>query len=615
MTIIKKCSKSLLIASVFIFTIISSFALQAGELKHLPDGLNWINNSDQSSWADPQAKKGGVFYSHIDSYPLSLRLVGPNTNGTFARYARLVGNGTPLVQLQPNTRVYVPGLATEWAFAGDHRTVYFRLNPQARWSDGKKVTADDYLYTLKFMRSKNIVAPWYNNYYTQRITDVTKYDDYTISVTTGQQHDDFTLLSTASIPALPAHFYGNEVPEDYVRRYNWRTPPTTGPYTFGQLRMGNSIALERVKNWWAKDLKYYKHRFNADRIVFNVIRNDEVAWQHFLKGQLDTYTLILPEPWHNRINTNAFTRLSDNGYVQKLWFLSKAPAGLNGFFLNTEVPLLKNQKVREGLQYSFDFVGMSERLAFGEYPRMNTLGANHGKYTDTTLKAAPYDPAQARKLFAEAGFTRVDRDGTLMNSEGQRLELSVLYMYASQDRRMAFYREQAKKAGVDLKLQFQQGATGFKAVLEKNFEIVRMGWTTNLIPAYWEYFASENAKPQTNNITMTRDDELDKLIAQYRSTMDVEEKAQLSRNIQQRVAELAVFVPGYVNPNRREVAWRWVNAPSFGVTELSQGIFDITDGLFWIDPAKKKETLDAFSKNKKLTVIPDMYGPNVVSAQ
>ena len=97
--------------------------------------------------------------------------------------------------------------------------------------------------------------------------------------------------------------------------------------------------------------------------------------------------------------------------------------------------------------------------------------------------------------------------------------------------------------------------------------------------------------------------------------MNVEKKAELSRNIQQRVAKLAIFVPGYVNPNRREVAWRWVKAPSFGVTELSGGIFDITDGLFWIDAAQKKKTLSAFSKSQKLPAIPDMYGPNVVSAQ
>ena len=489
---------------LFFVILISSFTLRADGGKQLPEDLQWINNNDQEAWSDPQAKKGGVFNSYINTYPLTLRLVGPNANGVFASYARLVGNGTPLVQLQPNTRIYVPALATEWAFAGDNKTVYFRLNPAARWSDGKKVTADDFLYTLKFMRSKEIVAPWYNNYYTQRVTEVVKYDDYTISVTTGHQHDEFTLLGLASIPALPAHFYNNDVPKDYVRRYNWRKPPTTGPYKFGDLKMGQSITLDRVKNWWAKDLKYYRHRFNADKVIFNVIRNEEVAWQYFLKGQLDTFTLILPEPWHNRVNTSAFTKLNDDGYVQKLWFFSNAPSGLDGFFLNTEVPLLQNQKVREGLQYTFDIEGMSERLAFGEYSRMHTLGANHGEYTNTSLRAAPFDPAKARELFAKAGFTKADRDGTLMNSQGQRLELSVLYMHATQDQRMAFYREQAKRAGVDLKLQFQQGATGFKAVLEKNFQIVRMGWTTNLIPSYWQSFASENAKPQTNNINMIK---------------------------------------------------------------------------------------------------------------
>lgn len=59
----------------------------------------------------------------------------------------------------------MPMLANEWAFGPDHKTLYLRINPKARWSDGQPVTADDWLFTLKLLRSKEINDPWYNNYY------------------------------------------------------------------------------------------------------------------------------------------------------------------------------------------------------------------------------------------------------------------------------------------------------------------------------------------------------------------------------------------------------------------------------------------------------------------
>ena len=87
-----------------------------------------------------------------------------------------------LLEVHPNTEAPVPSLATDWAFDENGRTMYFKLDKRARWSDGKPVTADDYIYTLEFMRSKHIKAPWYNDYYTREIEKVVKYDDYTISV-------------------------------------------------------------------------------------------------------------------------------------------------------------------------------------------------------------------------------------------------------------------------------------------------------------------------------------------------------------------------------------------------------------------------------------------------
>ena len=82
--------------------------------------------------------------------------------------------------------------------------MYFRLNKAARWSDGVSVTAHDFAYTLEFMRSKHIVAPWYNNYYTEEIENVVVYDDHSLAVVSAKAQADLHLK--VSLTPTPRHY-------------------------------------------------------------------------------------------------------------------------------------------------------------------------------------------------------------------------------------------------------------------------------------------------------------------------------------------------------------------------------------------------------------------------
>jgi len=150
------------------------------ESKPLPEGLVWETNTDDEAFASPNAKRGGEFRTSMLSFPLTLRTFGPDANGGFANYLR--AGQMQLIGLHPNTLKYIPMLAREWAFDPDGKTVYYRLDREAHWSDGLPVTADDFVFTLNMMRSKFIVDPWSNNNYTNNIVDVVKHDEYTFSI-------------------------------------------------------------------------------------------------------------------------------------------------------------------------------------------------------------------------------------------------------------------------------------------------------------------------------------------------------------------------------------------------------------------------------------------------
>ncbi len=127
----------------------------------LPGDLKWLTNDSDPVFASPDARKGGILRDAILDFPLTFRVVGPDSNSSFR--GEILGNQLSLIGIHPNTLNTIPELATHWAYGNDKKTMYFKLNPGARWSDGVPVTADDFAFTLEFMRSKHIVAPWYND--------------------------------------------------------------------------------------------------------------------------------------------------------------------------------------------------------------------------------------------------------------------------------------------------------------------------------------------------------------------------------------------------------------------------------------------------------------------
>ena len=184
--------------------------------KPLPEDLEWLTNNSDPTYASPEATKGGTLKIAIASFPLTFRTVGPDSNTSFR--GAILGNQLSLIGIHPNTDRIIPELATHWAYGKDKKSMYFRLNRNARWSDGVTVTAHDFAYTLSFMRSKHIVAPWYNNYYTKEIDKVMVFDDHTLAVVGTKAEPDLRLK--LGLAPIPRHFFG-KLGEDYVRN-RWR---------------------------------------------------------------------------------------------------------------------------------------------------------------------------------------------------------------------------------------------------------------------------------------------------------------------------------------------------------------------------------------------------------
>ncbi len=585
------------------------FSVNLLAAKQLPADIEWITNNDAPLFANQDAPKGGTYTTWMQTFPLTLRTVGPDSNGFFAGFTRPVPIG--LLEVHPNTREIIPCLATHWAFDKDHKTVYFKLDPDVRWSDGKKVTANDYLYMLEFMRSEHIQAPWYNNFYTQQITDISKYDEYTISITYGSEKSPETLLfALHDLTPRPEHFLRDKVNKDYVRKHNWTIQPTIKPYDISKVDKGKSITFKRNKDWWGQNKRYLKGRYNVDKIRVRVIRDREIAFQAFLKGDLDSFSLLWPNFWHDKAVGEPF----DKGYIHKLWFFTDRPQGLSGVLLNQGLDFLKNKDMRMGIAHALNIDKMIATVLRGDYVRLQSTGSGHGAYTNTDVKPFPFDPKKAMEFFAKAGFREMGPRGILVNNQGQELRLELTYTWPQHSDRLAVLREEAKKAGLNLVLNLVEGANGFKTFLEKQHQAGFITMNTSYLPAYWEYWHSDNAnKPQTNNFTNSADPFLDELVMKYRTSFEKDARVNAAWELQNFVMQEAAYIPTYKVPYTRGGYWRWMQLPEVPGTLLSRELFSENQwdlGLFWMDKDMEKKTRKAMKSGKTfepVTIVDTTY--------
>jgi microcin C transport system substrate-binding protein len=581
---------SIFIHSVWVFILTTSIVYAA----LLPDNIEWLTNTDSLEWSSNDAEKGGLLRLHISSFPPTLRTVGPDSNNSFRSF--LLDNQMPLVDMHPNTGEIIPMLASHWAYDIDGKTVYYKIKENARWSDGLPVTADDFLFALKFNRSKDIVAPWYNKHFSEEIVDVIKYDSRTIAIVGARKKPNRDLHYFYSIQPRAEHFH--QLNPQWVSKFNWKIEPNTGPYQISKFRKGKTIEFNRKPDWWAKKDRFLRNRFNVDKVLIKTVRDPNTAFKYFERGELDVFNLTIPKLWHEKSNGPMFQK----GFIHKLSFYNQVEQGAAGLFLNLDNAILQEIKVRKAIAHSLNFDKIIKQLLRNDYQRLPTFHTGYGDYSNNDIKPLDFDLKKAANLLDTAGWN--DKDHLGIRIKGQdRLSFTISYGNKLHEPQIIVLAEEAKKAGIELRLQYIEQTSFYKSVREKKHDIAWLGWSTGFRPAYWQHFHSDNAnKAQTNNITNLSNPVIDDLINKYRQSTEEKERIQIAHQLESEIAKQTIFIPSTMAPFTRAGFWRWLKLPETDGTKTSQSLFNpfhpTQGGLFWIDAEIKIDSLSAKRSGK-----------------
>lgn len=570
--------------------------LKTGDPAEIPANLVWENGLGEPEIGDPQAVKGGIFRRAIPTFPPTIRPFGENSNNSF-RGDLYDTIEMPLVSLHPLTMKLIPGVASEWAVSSDGRTTFFRIDPAAKYSDGRPVRAKDYLLAVYVRVSDDIVNPYYKQYYRENMAGITAYDDRTLAVSLPEAKVFAPAVAGAFYPASP-EFYKDYGP-DYTDRYQWKFPPTTGAYEVKpeDIVKGASITQTRVKNWWARNRKYYQHRFNPDKIVHTVVRDDSKAFELFRTGEIDTAFLTLPEYWYEKSEIEPVYK----GYISRVTFYNRYPKVPRGLYFNVARPLVNDRNVRIGVQFAMNWRKVIDTLFRGDFQRVNAFNEGYSLFSDPSITARPYSIDEARKAFATAGFTREGKDGILMKEDGTRLSIPVTYPAIPQyDRIFTILREEARACGFDLRLDSLEATVVYKKQMQKQHDIVIGAWMIDpIMPDFHQFLHSSNAyddrgnlKTQTNNVFSWARPDTDALCDIVRMGRTIGEIREATGKLQHIMHDEAIFSPGYTIDFVRIGSWRWVRWPDCPDTRFSPPIlYDPHESfVFWIDENLREET-------------------------
>ena len=566
---------------------------------------------EQIYFGDPRAKKGGTFRHITSRFPATMRIEGQNAN--YVENSTISGlcyEG--LISTHPLNLEFIPALASHWKISDDKMKFWFRINPDARWSDGREVIAADVVATWDLHMDETILSPSDQLVFGKYNRPVAE-SKYIVSVEC-QQLSWRNFLYFGGMAILPSYYLNQIDGTEYLKEYQFKMMPGTGPYEIKEADIINqeSFTFTRRPDYWAKDDPMGKYTSNFDKIKFSVVKdNNALMFEKFKKGECDFYTVAAAREWVEETNFEAVQK----GWVQKRKIYSEKPAGTSGYAFNMRKWPFDDKRVRMAFTYLYNREKMNEEMYYSEYSMMNSLYSG-SVYENPNNEKVTYNPEKAIKLLKEAGYTKRNEDGWLVHEDGRvlRFELAI---QKGLDYMVTPVQQMMKEYGIDMQIKYEDGNTSWKNLMDRNFTIFMQSWGGLVFPnpetSLKSSLADEN---NTNNISGFKNDRVDELCAEYDVTFDQARRVEIIREIDGIYSDIHPAAWGIARNYQRVLYWDKFGYPEYMVSRYT-GDYRSAFTLWWFEPEKEKALEAAMTNDTRLPVgaVDVMYWPEYLKEQ
>jgi microcin C transport system substrate-binding protein len=565
-------------------------------------GNGWETNMDFDLIGDPHAVKGGVLRDWVLDFPGTLRMAGPEWN-TQVNYEINQGVYETLLGLNPTTLQWTPSLATHWQISPDKLTYRFRIDPNAKFSDGTPVTSDDVVASWQFQTDKTLQDLFFYSQFNKLEKPVAE-SKYIVRIKAKETSwRNFEIA--AGIRVFPAHILKTVDGAAYLRDYNFKLLPGTGPYIVNEsdIQKGKSVSIRRRQDYWAKGYRTNVGLYNFDEIRLNVVRDENLAFEMFKKGDLDYFYVNRAKRWVEDLNTDNFQK----GLLVKREVFNNYPADVSYLAFNTRRAPWDDIRLRKAMTLLFDRELMIQKLFYNKYVPTNSFYPGT-PYENTNNPKNLYDPDTASKLLAEAGWKDRDAQGRLTKN-GQPLQIELLYYNQQQELYLTPYQEDLRKVGISLNLRLVTPETLFKLMMQRQFDLVSGAWGVgDIFPDPKPEYNSSTADVQnTNNISGFKDKRIDKICDAYDTEPDPRKRAALLRDLDGILTSQYQYILEWYSPAQRLAYWNRFGIPKGTFSSIGDYAGSLAPGLaqmWWIDPVQSQKLDRAMRDNSVKFDIP-----------
>lgn len=474
-------------------------------------------------------------------------------------------------------------LAESLTTAPDRSWARFKLRREARFADGKPLTAADVAFTIKLLKEKGRPN---HRYYYGKISKVEAPDPHTVTLHfAGTPPDRELPLIIGLMPILPKHIYQNRD----IQKASLEPPVGSGPYEIVELTPGAQVKFSKVETYWGAELPHNKGRHNVATITEDYFRDESTAFEAFKAGEVDIWFETNPQRWQSGY---AFPAAQDGRIVKKTIPLG-TPSGLRAFVLNTRRPVLQNVKLRAALDLAFDFEWTNKILYDDIYRRTQSYFGNtdlspsgqtatqaeidllvespidsdrlrdgysapesDGSGRDRTLRA------QAMTLLSDAGY--IMQNNRLTDKNGKPVELEILVQKRENERLALSWRRMLARLGITLNVRLVDNSQYQRRLQNFDFDIIVYNYYASLSPGNEQayYWGSSAADTQgSRNYAGIRDAGIDTAIDALTQAIETEDFKIAARALDRALMTGNYFVPLFHNPNQWVAHWHYVEHP------------------------------------------------------
>ncbi len=572
---------------IFAFTLIFQLKAQANtNVSHaiaMHGEPKYSNDFENVEYINPNSIKGGsIVRSAIGTYdsfnPFILK--GTSAAGIGGLYETLTTGSSD----EAFTEYGLLAETIEWP--DDRSWVSFTLRNEAYWHDGKKITADDVVWTFNTLMEKG--HPFYKYYYGD-VKEVIKEQENKVRFNFTTNTNKELVLIVGQLPVLPKHYWETKNFEET----SLEIPIGSGPYKIKSFDSGRSITYELDQNYWgfgaSIPIKIGKDNFGTIR--YDYYKDRGIEREAFKSGEIDFFSENSSKEWATAYDINAV----NEGLIRKELISHENPQGMQGFAFNIRKDKFKDRRVRKALSYAFDFEWSNKNLFFDAYKRTDSFFENSElassglpskqelnylnpyfdvlpkevfteEYTNPVTDGSGYMRMQlqeASKLLEESGWELVD--GKLLHSSTKEpFEFEILLRSPAFERIVFPFKDNLEKLGINAEVRTIDSAQYQKRMETFDFDMVVQTFGQSLSPGNEQrnFWGSDAADTDgSRNVVGIKNYAVDGLIESLINASDREELITITKALDRVLLWNYYVIPQWHISSYRVLYWDFFDQP------------------------------------------------------